>query len=939
MNRSKRFRIPPWIIYAGVAVLALLPLVTGNFFYMRLGGSVALYLILALGLNIVAGEAGLLDLGYAAFYGIGAYTYALLASPQFGLHWPFLPAAICGISLSALAALLVSIPTLHLKGDYLAMVTLGFGQIVRILMNNLDRPINITNGPNGIVAIDPPRILGVTFDSLEMSYALLWIVAAIVVVIVSRVVRSSVGRAWSAIREDPVAASCMGVDVAKYRVSAFVWGAALAGLAGVLFASWQRAIFPQNFTMQETITVYCMVVLGGLRSLPGLMLGVLGLVVIPELLRAYSIYRMLIYGFALVLLAIYRPQGLIPQEALAVAATIRNKLRRSDGSETAGRYRSSTSKLHDEATERIRPVIIDTADPERNVNLTGGSDTGPRASTAPAGGEGGSGEEPAEIGESAGTRQVAGSLNAMEIIDVTCSFDGLTALSDISFSVKPGEVIGIIGPNGAGKTTLFNLITGIVKPTSGRIIVLGNDVTGMPPHRIAELGVVRTFQNIRLFENQSVLENVLVGCHLKLRGDVASAVLGTKEYKRRYAVGVERAREALEFFGKDLASRESEPARDLSYPERRRVELARGLALTPRILLLDEPTAGMTPEEAEEVVRGICVLREHGYTVLVIEHRMDVIAGACDRVIVLDHGEKIAEGTPREVVANPEVIQAYLGTGGKQEDAKDAKDSGDSRSSLCCSSRAEGGRCFSERDDLLPDAGPILELKDVHSSYGSVKVLQGVNAEINPGELVVFLGSNASGKTTMLKTILGRVSTVSGEIRFMGKRIDGMPASEIARAGIAIVPEGRRIFPQLTVLENLELGGYMLRDRRLAAERIDSALELFPRLAERRNQLAGTLSGGEQQMLAISRALMADPKLILMDEPSMGLAPVLVDRVMEAIADINRRGMTVLLVEQNARAALGVADRVYILRSGRVVAQGPASDFIEGNTIAKAYLE
>jgi branched-chain amino acid transport system ATP-binding protein len=240
---------------------------------------------------------------------------------------------------------------------------------------------------------------------------------------------------------------------------------------------------------------------------------------------------------------------------------------------------------------------------------------------------------------------------------------------------------------------------------------------------------------------------------------------------------------------------------------------------------------------------------------------------------------------------------------------------------------------------LLPDAGPILELKDVHSSYGSVKVLQGVNAEINPGELVVFLGSNASGKTTMLKTILGRVPTVSGEIRFMGKRIDGMPTSEIARAGIAIVPEGRRIFPQLTVLENLELGGYMLRDRRLAAERIDSALELFPRLAERRNQVAGTLSGGEQQMLAISRALMADPELILMDEPSMGLAPVLVERVMDAISDINRRGMTVLLVEQNAQAALAVADRVYILRSGRVVAQGPASDFIEGDTIAKAYLE
>ena len=927
MNRSKRFPVRPWMIYAGYAVLAFLPLITGNFYYMRLGGSVALYLILALGLNIVAGEAGLLDLGYAAFYGIGAYTYALLASPQFGLHLPFLPAAACGVSASALAALLVSIPTLHLKGDYLAMVTLGFGQIIRILLNNLDRPINITNGPNGIVAIDAPRILGVSFDSLEMSYAFIWIVAVAAVVIVSRVVRSSVGRAWSAIREDPVAASCMGVDVARYRVAAFVWGAALAGLAGALFASWQRAIFPQNFTMQETITVYCMVVLGGLRSLSGIMLGVLALIIIPEMLRAYSIYRMLIYGVALVLLAIYRPQGLIPQSAAGIASSVKSMLR----SPGVGR-------------------------------------PGHRSAGGYACGDVGLGYASSGTRKTAGTRQATGTRQAIEIKDVTCSFDGLTALSEINFSVKPGEVVGIIGPNGAGKTTLFNLLTGVVNPTSGRIVVLGNDITHMPPHKIAELGVVRTFQNIRLFENQSVLENVLVGCHLRLKGDVYSAVLGTKEYRKRHAAGVEQAREALEFFGKDLASREAEPARDLSYPERRRVELARGLALAPRILLLDEPTAGMTPDEAEEVVRGICVLREHGYTVLVIEHRMDVIAGACDRVIVLDHGEKIADGTPREVVANPEVIHAYLGTGGGQDAAKEAV--GDSTDELARDGQGDAGAAakkvagmriarpglpdehsyacdaspvvvserMADRERLHPTAEPILELRGVHSSYGSVKVLQGIDAEINPGELVVFLGSNASGKTTMLKTILGRVPPTSGEILFMGARIDGMPTSEIARAGIGIVPEGRRIFPQLTVLENLELGGYVVRDRRLAAEGIDMALELFPRLAERRNQLAGTLSGGEQQMLAISRALIAGPKLILMDEPSMGLAPVLVDRVMDAISDINRRGMTVLLVEQNAQAALTIADRVYILRSGRVVASGAARDFTEGDTVTKAYL-
>jgi branched-chain amino acid transport system permease protein len=965
MNLRLRFSVQSWMIYAGYAVLAFLPLITGNFYYMRVGGLVALYLILALGLDIVAGEAGLLDLGYAAFYGIGAYTYALLASPQFGLHLPFFPAAACGICASALAALLVSIPTLHLKGDYLAMVTLGFGQIIRILLNNLDRPINITNGPNGIVAIDAPRILGVSFDSLEMSYVFIWVVAVAVVVIASRVVRSSIGRAWSAIREDPVAASCMGVNVARYRVAAFVWGAALAGLAGALFASWQRAIFPQNFTMQETITVYCMVVLGGLRSLPGIMLGTLVLVIIPEMLRAYSIYRMLIYGVALVLLAIYRPQGLIPQSAATVASSVKSMLR----SPGIGRRRRvdtpAVSKPRDRVGEMRNLVLGDRVCQQPGHCQAGGC----------ACGNAGHGSARAR--------------HAIEINDVACRFDGLTALSKISFNVKPGEVVGIIGPNGAGKTTLFNLLTGVVNPTSGRIEVLGNDVTNMPPHKIAELGVVRTFQNIRLFENQSVLENVLVGCHRRLKGDVCGAVLGTKEYRKRHAAGVDEARAALGFFGKDLASREAEPARDLSYPERRRVELARGLALAPRILLLDEPTAGMTPDEAEEVVQGICVLKEHGFTVLVIEHRMDVIAGACDRVIVLDHGEKIAEGTPGEVVANPEVIHAYLGTTDVRNSRED--DSEDSRGDAAKDGKIDAGADVKRLDGIrmdrpslqdehaslqgeraslrdeqpsLPDEHiyirdicpavdnqrapsneslclapePVLELRGVHSSYGSVKVLQGIDAEINAGELVVFLGSNASGKTTMLKTILGRVPPTSGEIRFQGARIDGMPTSEIARAGIGIVPEGRRIFPQLTVLENLELGGYVLKDRNQVAEGIDKALELFPRLGERRNQLAGTLSGGEQQMLAISRALIAAPKLILMDEPSMGLAPVLVDRVMDAIDDINRRGMTVLLVEQNAQAALAIADRVYILRSGRVVASGAASDFTEGDTVAKAYL-
>ncbi|MFZ5923709.1 MAG: ABC transporter permease subunit, partial [Bacillota bacterium] len=620
-------------VYPALAVLVLVPLFARNYYYLRAGGSCGLYLILALGLNIVAGEAGLLDLGYVAFYGIGAYVYALLSSPQFGLHAPFLLSATCSVLAAVSAAVLVSVPTLHLRGDYLAMVTLGFGQIVRILLNNLDRPVNITNGPNGIVGVDAPNIFGVSFASLEMSYVLIWVVAAGVAIVVSRVTRSKIGRAWAAIREDEVAAACMGVDVARYRVMAFSWGAGLAGLAGALLASWQRAVFPQNFTMTETIAVYCMIILGGMRSLPGVMVGPLVLVILPELLRAYSVYRMLIYGVALVLLVVYRPQGLLPAGA-SISVPIR-RLRR--------------------AARRVPDME---------------SSTG--AAQAPARGTPGPEHRPTDTPLFAGIVVTSPAQDAvqnakpfreaaLEVKGVVCKFGGLVAVSDVSLTVRQGEVVGIIGPNGAGKTTLFNLITGIAKPFSGDIRVFGEDISSMPPYKIAALGVARTFQNIRLFDSQSVLENVLAGCHLRLPGGLPGIILRTRAFRAHEASEIVRAKGAVNFFGPELAAKENAPVNSLTYPDRRRVELARALAAGPRILLLDEPTAGMTPEEAGDVVEEIRLLRESGYTVLVIEHHMDVVADTCDRVIVLDHGEKIAEGTPAEVASNPEVMQAYLG--------------------------------------------------------------------------------------------------------------------------------------------------------------------------------------------------------------------------------------------------------------------------------------
>ena len=732
------------------------------------------------------------------------------------------------------------------------MVTLGFGQIVRILLNNMDRPINITNGPNGIVAIDPPRILGFTFSSLESSYILIWVFALIILAGIARIVGSKTGRAWNALREDETAAACMGVNVRRYRVSAFVTAAAIAGFAGALFASWQGAVFPQNFTMSETIALYCMAILGGIRSIPGIMLGVLILQVLPEVLRAYSIYRMLIYGFALVLLAVFRPQGLIAQ-----------------GERLVGIGRRSLTDPPD-STDEPRP--------------------GQRK------------PEPATVAVSVRTP-------VLEASGLSCNFGGLAAVSNVSFAAYTGEILGIIGPNGAGKTTLFNLITGLVKPSAGEVRVQGQTATGLDPHQVASSGVARTFQHIRLFETQSVLENVLAGCHLQGSSNVLGALARSAAHANREAQAVAQARKALALVDTSLLTREASLVRHLSYPDRRRVEVARAIATGARLLLLDEPAAGMTPEEITAMVDDIVALRNQGYTIVVIEHHMDLIAAACDRVIALDHGEVIATGAPQEVAAHPEVIRAYLGSAKKTSKPPSPPKAPTSR------------------------VAPILELAGVRASYGPAEVLQGIDIEVRPGEVIALLGANAAGKSTAIKTIMGRLRPSSGEIRFAGRRIDGRTTNEIVRMGIGIVPEGRRVFYELTVLENLEAAG-----SRAAQSQMEQVLALFPVLAERRSQLAGTLSGGEQQMLAIARALVASPQLICMDEPSMGLAPIMVDRVMDAIREINRAGTAVLLVEQNARAALSVADRAYVLRDGRIVASGTSDEILADDTLASAYL-
>jgi branched-chain amino acid transport system permease protein len=340
--RWKRLRAAPWIGIALVAIALLaLPfaLAAAGTTWVRITNLAILYALLALGLNIVVGFAGLLDLGYIAFYAVGAYVYALLASPHFGIHWPFWAILPVGAALAALFGVLIGAPTLKLRGDYLAIVTLGFGEIVRIFLNNLSRPVNITNGPQGIARIDPIRIDGIDFsrtDSLlhldfsgpiKYYYFLLLVLLAVIFVCL-RLQNSRIGRAWEAIREDEVAARAMGIDTTRLKLLAFAMGATFGGVAGGMFSAIQGFVSPESFVLVESIMVVSMVVLGGMGNVWGVVLGALLLSYVPEFLRFTvdpverqlfgrtiiepEVIRMLIFGFALVLVMALRPGGLWP---------------------------------------------------------------------------------------------------------------------------------------------------------------------------------------------------------------------------------------------------------------------------------------------------------------------------------------------------------------------------------------------------------------------------------------------------------------------------------------------------------------------------------------------------------------------------------------------------------------------------------------------------
>jgi sulfate-transporting ATPase len=878
---SGRIRLVPLVVFSALGLLSLwvFGLTWGDAFDVWTSTAIVL-----LSLVVLTGYAGQISLAQLAIGGIGAWVAGRLVAAH---GWPFELALVAGIVVAVPVGTLFALPALRTRGVNLAVLTFGMAFVVeQMLFNN----VNYTGGTQG-TQVGTTKIFGIDVSAVDhpQRYGVVLLIALILAsVLVANLRSSAAGRRLVAIRGSERGAASLGISVVRGKLYAFSVAAGIAALGGTLLGFQSASIiYNQTFDVVSGIQQLALAVIGGLGYVLGplfgsvLASGSLGSLTSP-LFASINVYLPLIGAVGMVLMVVIHPDGQAPlmaQRGKALAARVGTLVRRP----AARRREHRAERDLQHALALIQEVR-------------------------------GRGVSPAHPKE-------------LEVRDLRIEYGGIVAVDRVGFSVKPGQVIGLIGPNGAGKTSLIDAITGFASVKSGTVLLGGADITNMAPHLRAHRGLVRSWQSLELFEDISVLENLLVACdRLRWWHNLTDLVKpGRVRLSPIAAAAVDEFRE----FGlsDDLYRRTGE----LSFSQRRLVATARAVAYGPSVLLLDEPTAGMSDVRRREVSKVVRRLAEEwGMSVVLVDHDMPFVMDVCDEIVVMDAGRKIAQGTPDAIRSDPLVIAAYLRTEDNEQPCAEqaATPAQTAKHAGLPVTAASGAAKEPQGTDIRRPADVLLEARDIEAGYSGTPVLRGLNFDVRAGELVALLGANRAGKTTTLLTLAGELHPLGGDVHWLGSRVtDRVPLHTRARQGLGFVTDERSVFMQLTVRENIRLGRCDT----------DLVLDLFPELKPLLGRRTGLLSGGEQQMLGLGRALARQPKLLMVDEMSLGLAPIIVSRLLQALrraADEHRVG--VILIEQHVEQALAVADRVCVIAGGRMTLEGAVADV--GHQVEEAFL-